>query len=70
MAEICTELLAGKSSGAVYRPCAVIVPVCAVPPAIPFTPQETLVSVALVTVALKVMVAPNKTVPELGETET
>jgi len=52
---------AGKFAGAVYTPAALIVPLLALPPLTPFTLQETLVSLALLTVATNVCVFPNST---------
>jgi hypothetical protein len=47
-----------------------MVPNVALPPAIPFTFQETVVSVVLVTVAVKVTWFPRITVPLVGVTVT
>jgi len=66
VAVICTVTDAGRSAGAVYTPVALIVPALALPPATPFRLQVTLVSVALVTVALKVCVLPSTTGALLG----
>ncbi len=66
VAVICTVTDAGRSAGAVYTPVALIVPAVALPLATPLTLQVTLVSVALVTVALKVCVLPSTTGALLG----
>ena len=60
VAAICTVGVTGRSTGAVYTPAAVMVPVTELPPAMPFTLQETVVSVALVTAAAKVCVLPKR----------
>ena len=61
VAVICAVTDAGRSAGAVYTPAALMAPALTLPPAIPFTLQVTLVSVAFVTVALKVCVLPSTT---------
>jgi len=66
VAVICAVMDAGRSAGAVYTPVALIVPAVALPLATPLTLQVTLVSVALVTVALKVCVLPSTTEALLG----
>src|SRR5260370_8514877 len=66
VAVICAVTDAGRSAGAVYTPVALIVPAVALPLAILLTFQVTLVSVALVTVALKVCVLPSTTGALLG----
>jgi len=53
--------------GAVYKPEVEIVPVCALPPATPFTCQVTPVSVVPVTAAWNCCVPPAATVAEVGE---
>src|SRR3954470_16547540 len=53
-------------SGPVYRPALLIVPICALPPAIPSTLQVTDVFVAFVTVALNCCVLPAEMVAALG----
>lgn len=53
-----------------YTPAQVIVPNAALPPAIPFTLQATVVSVVFVTVAVKVTWFPRITDPLLGVTVT
>ena len=64
----------GRSRGAVYSPAPlpveVIVPTELLPPAIPFTAQVTPVFVVLLTVAVKLCVAPSSTAPDGGETVT
>jgi hypothetical protein len=52
---------AGRSAGAVNTPDALMVPAVALPPAMPFTLQVTLVSLELLTVATKVCDAPSTT---------
>jgi len=65
---------AGRSRGAVYSPAPlpveIIVPTELLPPAIPFTAQVTPVFVVLLTVAVKLWVAPSSTEPAGGETAT
>src|SRR5260370_28810558 len=61
VAVICAVTDAGRSAGAVYTPVALIVPAVALPLAMLLTVQVTLVSVALVTVALKGCVVPSTT---------
>jgi hypothetical protein len=56
--------------GAVYKPEALIVPVAEAPPATPLTFQVTAVFEDPVTVALKVFVAPARTLALAGETMT
>jgi hypothetical protein len=56
--------------GAVYNPFALIVPVVALPPGVPFTCQVTAVFVVPVTVARNCVVAPGLTVAEAGVTVT
>jgi hypothetical protein len=70
VAVTCTFAGEGKSAGAVYTPPGVIVPVAALPPALPFTLQSTLVSVVFVTVAENVTVFPSSTDPLFGATVT
>jgi hypothetical protein len=70
VAVTCTVAVEGRSAGAVYTPFAVIVPLAALPPATPFTFHVTAVSVALVTVAVKVCVLPSRTELLEGVTET
>ena len=62
----------GGVFGAVYTPAAEIVPTVALPPRVPFTSQFTVVSVAPVTVPVKVFVfaLPAAKVAEVGETVT
>ena len=60
VAVICAVGVTGRSTGAVYMPAAVMVPVTGLPPAMPFTLQETVVSVAPVTAAAKVCVLPKR----------
>src|ERR1700730_3463775 len=66
VAVICASVDAGRSGGAVNTPAALIVPVVALPPTTPFTLQVTPVSLALVTAATKVCVAPSTTDALLG----
>src|SRR5258708_8917161 len=66
VAVMCTVTDAGRSAGAVYTPVALIVRAVAWPLAMLLTFQVTLVSVALVTVALKVWVLPSTTGALLG----
>ena len=70
VAATCTFAGEGKSAGAVYTLPGVIVPLAALPPAVPFTLQFTLVSVVFVTVAENVTVFPSNTDPLLGVTGT
>ena len=70
VAVTCTFAGEGKSAGAVYTPPGVIVPVAALPPAVPFTLQFTLISVVFVTVAENVAVFPSSTDPLFGATVT
>src|ERR1700733_3570471 len=51
----------GRIGRAVTNPRVEIVPPCALPPGIPLTVQLTATSVVLVTVAVKIMVAPSST---------
>jgi hypothetical protein len=59
----CTVAGEGRSTGAVYRPPLVIIPTVALPPAVPFTLQLTVVSAVFVTVAVNVAVFPSTTDP-------
>jgi hypothetical protein len=61
VAVICAVVEAGRSGGAVNTPAALIVPVVALPPAMPLTLQVTLASLALLTAATKACVAPSTT---------
>jgi hypothetical protein len=70
VAVTCTVAGEGRSPGAVYTPVGVIVPTTALPPAMPFTFQETLVSTLFVTVALKLSWLPSTTDPLFGVTVT
>jgi hypothetical protein len=65
-----TELGTGKLPGAVYTPLALIVPVAALPPEIPFTLQITAVFAELLTVATNVCCSPNRIVAVVGVTDT
>src|SRR6202049_1898748 len=61
VAVMCAAVDAGRSAGAVYTRVARSVPAAVVPPAMPLTLHVTLVSLALVTAATKVCVAPSTT---------
>ena len=61
VAVICAAVDVGRSAGAVYTPVALIVPLVAVPPAMPLTLQVTLVLLELVTVATNACEAPSTT---------
>jgi hypothetical protein len=67
VAVTCTFAGEGKSAGAVYTPSVVIVPTVEFPPGTPETLQETLVSLVLVTVAMKVCVFPKINEALFGE---
>jgi hypothetical protein len=60
----------GRSAGAVYTPSAEILPVAALPPAMPFTLHVTPLSEVPVTVALKATVLPSTTELFAGATVT
>jgi hypothetical protein len=60
----------GRSAGAVYTPAEVIVPSVRFPPGTLLTLQLTAVSVVFVTVAVKVVWFPSRTVPLTGVTFT
>jgi hypothetical protein len=60
----------GMLAGAAYRPLADMVPVLALPPAVPFTCQVTLVLLAFATVAANVLLDPTGTLADVGVTDT
>jgi hypothetical protein len=60
----------GTASGAVYIPLEDMVPIAEFPPAVPFTCQVTVSSVAFVTVAMNCCSAPTPTVADVGEIAT